>query len=228
MYTCLFIHLFCRLARSGLPGQLIKTCQFLAKQYKAITKCHYILSKNVFKEGFSTFFSELLDSSYNIFYWKPAEKNKVDVVFGKNLGQIRSNVVKKGIWGDTFYSKKNCLFKHLSESVRQIYLEMPHLKDIRAKFFAQFESKMAKNWLFSSISLYLVSFNVTNGIIIQFRSFLTKMLLKELNIWAFWIQNVGPGWVKNGKKGCFHTSHLTINPVSPKNKVLNSHSLLAH
>ena len=105
---------------------------------------------------------------------------------------------------------------------------MPHLKDIRAKFFAQFESKMAKNWLFSSISLYLVSFNVTNGIVIQFRSFLTKMLLKELNIWAFWVQNVGPGWVKNGKKGCFHTSHLTINPVSPKNKVLNSHSLLAH
>ena len=120
----------------------------------------------MFKEGFSTFFSELLDSSYNIFYWKPAEKNKVDVVFGKNLGQIRSNVVKKGIWGNTFYSKKNYLFKHLSENLRQIYLEMPHLKDIRAKSFAQFESKMTKNWLFSSISLYLVSFNVTNGIII--------------------------------------------------------------
>ena len=76
------------------------------------------------------------------------------------LGQIL------GIWGDTFFSKKNCLFKHLSENLRQIYLEIPHLKDIRANFFAELESKMAKNWLFSSISLYLVSFNVTNGIII--------------------------------------------------------------
>ena len=54
------------------------------------------------------------------------------------------------------------------------------------------------------------------------------MLLKELFMWAFWGQNVGPGWVKNGKKGCFHTSHLTTNSGFPKNKVLNSHSLLKH
>ena len=54
------------------------------------------------------------------------------------------------------------------------------------------------------------------------------MLFKEFLIWAFWGQNVGPGWVKNGKKRCFHTSHLTSNPVFPKNKVLNCHSLLTH
>ena len=29
------------------------------------------------------------------------------------------------------------------------------------------------------------------------------MLFKELLIWAFWGQNVGPGWVKNGKKKFF-------------------------
>ena len=35
-------------------------------------------------------------------------------------------------------------------------------------------------------------------------------------------------WVKNGKKGYFHASHLTPNPVFPKREVLESHSLLAH
>ena len=54
-------------------------------------------------------------------------------------------------------------------------------------------------------------------------SVLTKMLLKELFIWTFGGQSVAPGWVKNGKKGCFHTNHLTMNPVFPKNKVLDSH-----
>ena len=34
-------------------------------------------------------------------------------------------------------------------------------------------------------------------------SFLTKMLFKEFLIQAFWDQNVGPGWVKNGKKSFF-------------------------
>ena len=52
------------------------------------------------------------------------------------------------------------------------------------------------------------------------------MLFKEILIWAFWSQNMRLGWVKNGKKGCFHTSHPTTNPVLPENKVLNSHSLL--
>ena len=35
-------------------------------------------------------------------------------------------------------------------------------------------------------------------------TFLTKMLFNELFIWALWGQNVGPGWVKNGKS-CFPT-----------------------
>ena len=55
-----------------------------------------------------------------------------------------------------------------------------------------------------------------------------KMLFKEFLIRALSGQTVGPGWVKNGKKDFFHTSHLTANPVFPKNKVLNSHSLLTH
>ena len=41
--------------------------------------------------------------------------------------------------------------------------------------------------------------------------------------WAIWGQDVGPGWVKNGKKGCCHTYHLTIKPIFPKNKVLKIH-----
>ena len=54
--------------------------------------------------GFSKIFSELLDSKLkfliliefpNIFHWKPAKKIRVVVVLGQNLGQIRSNVVKK-------------------------------------------------------------------------------------------------------------------------------------
>ena len=48
-----------------------------------------------------------------------------------------------------------------------------------------------------------------------------KKLLKELFIWDFWGQNMGPDLVKNGKKGCFHTSHLiTTNPIFPKTKFL--------
>ena len=86
-------------------------------------------------------------------------------------------------------------------------------------------SKMVKNRLFSQISS-LVSLKVKTESIYNF-CFLTEMLLKELFIWAFWDQNVGPGWVKNSKKG-FRTSHLTSNPVFPKNKFLNSHSLLTH
>ena len=43
------------------------------------------------------------------------------------------------------------------------------------------------------------------------------MLFKEFLIWAFWDQNVGPGWVKHGKKVVFHTSHVSANPVLPKN-----------
>ena len=62
-------------------------------------------SKNGNFRGFSKTFSELPDSnqlkllisidSLNIFHWKPAKKIKLGVTFGQNLGQIRSNVVKK-------------------------------------------------------------------------------------------------------------------------------------
>ena len=57
-------------------------------------------------------------------------------------------------------------------------------------------------------------------------SFLTKILFKKLLIWAFLGQNVGAGWIKNGKKGFLLTSHLSANPVLPKNEVLNNHSVL--
>ena len=53
------------------------------------------------------------------------------------------------------------------------------------------------------------------------------MLFKKFLIWAFQVQNVGPGWVKNGKKKVFfHTSHLSANPVLPKNEAPDNHSVL--
>ena len=55
-------------------------------------------------------------------------------------------------------------------------------------------------------------------------SFLTKMLFKEVLIRAFWDQNVGPGWVKNGKKVFFKTSSLSANPVLPKNDCIYTHN----
>ena len=59
--------------------------------------------KIVIFRGFSSFFrttgfqSKLLTliKSPIIFHWKPAKKIEVGVVLGQNLGQIRSNVVKK-------------------------------------------------------------------------------------------------------------------------------------
>ena len=55
-----------------------------------------------------------------------------------------------------------------------------------------------------------------------------KFCFRNSMFWPFWGQNVGPCWFKNGKKGYFHASHLTPNPVFPKSEVLESHSLLAH
>ena len=40
--------------------------------------------------------------------------------------------------------------------------------------------------------------------------------------WGLWVQNVSPGWVKNGQKCCFHTSHLTTNQFSRKTKFLTA------
>ena len=39
----------------------------------------------------------ILIESPNIFHWKPAKKIKMGVVLEENLGQIRSNVVKKKV-----------------------------------------------------------------------------------------------------------------------------------
>ena len=58
-------------------------------------------------------------------------------------------------------------------------------------------------------------------------SFLIKMLFKEFLIWAFWGQNVAHVGSKMAKKDFFHTSHLSANPILPKNEVLNSHIVLA-
>ena len=59
--------------------------------------------KIVIFRGFSNFFRStgfqlkllILIKSPIIFHWKPAKKIEVGVVLGQNLGQIRSNVVKK-------------------------------------------------------------------------------------------------------------------------------------
>ena len=80
----------------------------------------------------------ILIESSNMFHWKPAKKKiKVVVVLGENLGQSRSNIVKK--------------------------------------------------------------------------------VKKKTGI-------IGQNW----QKDCFQSSHLTVNPVFPKNEALHSHSLLMH
>ena len=76
-----------------------------------------------------------------------------------------------------------------------------------------------------NICVHSLEVKIDNNII---SVFLEKMLLNEFLIWTWWDQNVGPGWVKNRKNGGFHTSHLPINPVFPKTKVCNSHSLLMY
>ena len=48
------------------------------------------------------------------------------------------------------------------------------------------------------------------------------MLLKELFISAFWVQNVGQSWVKIDKECCFKTNRLTTNSVFPKEKFLTA------
>ena len=53
--------------------------------------------------GYGTFFSELLDYNYSYRYWLnpltyfigKQHKKKKSVVFGQNLGQIMSHIVKK-------------------------------------------------------------------------------------------------------------------------------------
>ena len=65
---------------------------------------HNLGRKIVIFRGFSKKFSELtgfqlkfllLIEFPNILHWKPAKEIKLGVVLGQNLGQIKSNVVKK-------------------------------------------------------------------------------------------------------------------------------------
>ena len=54
------------------------------------------------------------------------------------------------------------------------------------------------------------------------------MVFKEFHICTFMGQNLGPVWVKNGKKSYFQASTLTPKTVFPEKKVLNSHNLLTY
>ena len=104
---------------------------------------------------------------------------------------------------------------------------MSHLRDVRAKFLPDLRQKWQKTDYFQEFHCSLSVLKVIKLIIIEFLFFLIEMLCKKFLIWALWGQNRGSGWVKNGKKD-FHTSHCTTNPAFPKNKVLNSYSLLTH
>ena len=46
------------------------------------------------------------------------------------------------------------------------------------------------------------------------------MLFKEFLIWALWGQNMGPDWVKNGKKVVFTPATLLATQFSLKTKFL--------
>ena len=74
---------------------------------------------------------------------------------------------------------------------------MLQLKDIRANFCQIWVKNSKKQIIFKNFTLDNQSLNhkIDDNII----SFLTKMLLKELFIWAFWGQDMGPGWIKNGQ-----------------------------
>ena len=60
------------------------------------------------------------------------------------------------------------------------------------------------------------------------RDWKLKFGLRNSIFGPFWGQNVAPGWVKNDKNGCLHTSHLAPNSDFPEKEVLKSHSLLTH
>ena len=90
--TCLFIHLFCGLARSGLPGQLIN---FLLNNIKPSQNAIIYYQKMCSRKVLAHFFQNYWIPVTTYFIRNQKKKNKVYGVFGKNLGQIRSNVVKK-------------------------------------------------------------------------------------------------------------------------------------
>ena len=53
-------------------------------------------------------------------------------------------------------------------------------------------------------------------------------MFKKFYIWIFCDHNFGVLSVRNYKKGYVYTSHLTLNPDFPENKVPNGHSLPTH
>ena len=162
------------------------------------------------------------------------------MVLAQNLGQIRCNVVKKVKNGHyqyiffIFYFENvlrfplRCHKRYKLVVVKVLEWKFKAniaRKDVGTKLLHNFVKKWQKMIIFKNFALF--SLKVSKLIIIILSlSFLTKILFKESFIWAFWVQYVVRGWVKNGK-GCFYTCHLTTNPVFSKNKVLNNHSLLA-
>ena len=67
MYVHLLIYTFILpVIQVRIARPICQTCQFLPKQYTAITKCHHILSKNVFKE---VLFSRSTGLFIHLFCW---------------------------------------------------------------------------------------------------------------------------------------------------------------
>ena len=93
--------------------------------------------------------------------------------------------------------------------------EIPHLKEIRAKFWPVWIRK-GKKWFYSRFSLHfksqIVGINIESVFLINWK---LKFYLRipYLGILG---QYIGPVWVKNGKKGCFHTRNFTPNLVFPQ------------
>ena len=108
--------------------------------------------------------SLILIESPNIFYWKSTKKKKLGVVFrAKNLGQIRSNVVKKRNWHyrwdlfifcmrNTFKSKEQ-LQKQLSGNGRPKQQEIQHLMKTGTSFLPILRQKYQKVIIFEVFTL---------------------------------------------------------------------------
>ena len=104
----------------------------------------------------------------DILHWKPAKKIKLGVVLGQNLGQIMSNVVKKVkkqaislgffhilLW-ESHVLKQKVVVAKLAECkcMAIIAREVPHFKDIRAKYLSHLGRKWQKtDILFNNFTL---------------------------------------------------------------------------
>ena len=99
------------------------------------------------------------------------------------------------------------------------------------KTFAHLWSKQQKVTILEVFTLISQSLNhiLSNNIAFVFlKDWKLKINITNSIFEPFGGQNVGPGWVKNDKKGYFRTSPLTVNPVFTKKEVLKSNSLLKH